>query len=76
LIKYLQCWTNLKLSTEHPTALAERYFAMFPGDIEPVWQVLSSCMFLIAIHIFCLDILQGRKKTRSDCLGQVNFALG
>lgn len=62
LIKYLQCWTNLKLSTEHPTALAERYFAMFPGDIEPVWQVLSSCMFLIAIYIFCLDILQGRKK--------------
>lgn len=46
LVKYLQCWTNLKLSTEHPTALAERYFAIFPGDIEPVWQVLHTCMFL------------------------------
>ena len=40
LIKYLQCWTNLKLSSEHPVSLAERYFAMNPGEIEPVWQVL------------------------------------
>ena len=47
LIKYLQCWTNLKLSTEHPTALAERYFAIFPGEIEPVWQVLSLCKLYV-----------------------------
>lgn len=64
LVKYLQCWTNLKLSTEHPTALAERYFAMFPGDIEPVWQVLSLCLFLtvwhIHVHVLFHDMLQCR----------------
>lgn len=39
LVKHLQCWTNIKLSSEHPVELAERYFTMFPGEMEPIWQV-------------------------------------
>ena len=39
LTKYLLCWTNLKLSSEHPTDLAERYFNMYPDEEDPVWQV-------------------------------------
>ena len=39
LTKYLQCWTNLKLSSEHPTDLAERYFSMYPEEVDPIWQV-------------------------------------
>ncbi|XP_068736293.1 bifunctional heparan sulfate N-deacetylase/N-sulfotransferase 4-like [Montipora capricornis] len=38
LTKYLLCWTNLKLSSEHPTDLAERYFNMYPDEEDPVWQ--------------------------------------
>lgn len=76
LVKYLQCWTNLKLSTEHPTALAERYFAMFPGEVEPIWQVLSLCMVLTVWYILFHNMLQCRNKPRSDCRWQVNFALG
>lgn len=38
LVKHLQCWTNIKLSSEHPVELAERYFTMFPGEMEPIWQ--------------------------------------
>lgn len=40
LIKYLHCWTNLKLSSEHPTDLAERYFSMYPEEVDPIWQVI------------------------------------
>lgn len=40
LTKYLQCWTNLKLSSEHPTDLAERYFSMYPEEVDPIWQVI------------------------------------
>ncbi|XP_067046227.1 bifunctional heparan sulfate N-deacetylase/N-sulfotransferase-like isoform X2 [Acropora muricata] len=38
LTKYLMCWTNLKLSCEHPTDLAERYFKMYPNEEDPIWQ--------------------------------------
>lgn len=49
LTKYLQCWTNLKLSCEHPTDLAERYFNMYPDEVEPVWQVMFlSCLTNVA----------------------------
>ncbi|XP_048590221.1 bifunctional heparan sulfate N-deacetylase/N-sulfotransferase 4 [Nematostella vectensis] len=38
VIKYLQCWTNLRIQTEHPVALADRYFDMYPAEKEPLWQ--------------------------------------
>lgn len=39
LVKYLQCWINIKLSLEYLVELVERYFIMFFGEMELIWQV-------------------------------------
>lgn len=38
LVKFVQCWTNLKLQTLPPTPLAEKYFQIFPEERDPLWQ--------------------------------------
>ncbi|XP_063047986.1 bifunctional heparan sulfate N-deacetylase/N-sulfotransferase 2 [Engraulis encrasicolus] len=38
LVKFVQCWTNLRLQTLPPVELAERYFEMFPEERDPLWQ--------------------------------------
>ncbi|XP_072138966.1 bifunctional heparan sulfate N-deacetylase/N-sulfotransferase 2-like [Mobula birostris] len=38
LVKFVQCWTNLKLQTLPPVKLAARYFELFPEEKDPVWQ--------------------------------------
>uniref|UniRef100_A0A3P9HYK7 [heparan sulfate]-glucosamine N-sulfotransferase n=1 Tax=Oryzias latipes TaxID=8090 RepID=A0A3P9HYK7_ORYLA len=38
LIKFVQCWTNLRLQTLPPVQLAEKYFQIFPEEREPLWQ--------------------------------------
>ena len=48
LTKYLQCWTNLKLSSENPTDLAERYFSLYPDEVDPV---LAGIFFHLALLI-------------------------
>lgn len=30
VIKFLRCWTNLKLSSAPPHVLAEKYFSLYP----------------------------------------------
>ncbi|BET01250.1 Heparan sulfate N-deacetylase [Nesidiocoris tenuis] len=37
VIKFLRCWTNLKLTSAPPHALAEKYFNMYPEEADPVW---------------------------------------
>ncbi|GLG95440.1 Bifunctional heparan sulfate N-deacetylase/N-sulfotransferase [Gryllus bimaculatus] len=37
VIKFLQCWTNLHLSTAPPLQLGERYFQLYPEEGDPVW---------------------------------------
>lgn len=37
VIKFLRCWTNLKLSSAPPTQLGEAYFRQHPDEIDPVW---------------------------------------
>lgn len=39
LVKFVQCWTNLKLQTLPPVQLAEKYFNIFPEERDPLWQV-------------------------------------
>lgn len=41
LVKFVQCWTNLKLQTLPPVQLAEKYFHIFPEERDPLWQVSS-----------------------------------
>lgn len=41
VIRFIQCWTNLKLKTISPLQLAEKYFRRFPEEKDPVWGVRS-----------------------------------
>uniref|UniRef100_H2V9M2 [heparan sulfate]-glucosamine N-sulfotransferase n=1 Tax=Takifugu rubripes TaxID=31033 RepID=H2V9M2_TAKRU len=38
LVKFVQCWTNLKLQTLPPVQLADKYFHIFPEERDPLWQ--------------------------------------
>ncbi|XP_035986575.1 bifunctional heparan sulfate N-deacetylase/N-sulfotransferase 2 isoform X2 [Fundulus heteroclitus] len=38
LVKFVQCWTNLRLQTLPPVQLAEKYFQIFPEERNPLWQ--------------------------------------
>lgn len=53
VIKFIQCWTNLKLSSAPPLQLAESYFKLYPGEADPVWGV-SVGMFCGFFIYFCL----------------------
>lgn len=46
LVKFVQCWTNLKLQTLPPVQLAEKYFQIFPEERDPLWQVSIFMLFL------------------------------
>ncbi|XP_030630263.1 bifunctional heparan sulfate N-deacetylase/N-sulfotransferase 2 [Chanos chanos] len=38
LVKFVQCWTNLRLHTLPPVQLAQKYFQIFPEERDPLWQ--------------------------------------
>lgn len=38
VLKFVKCWTNLKLSTIPPLQLAEKYFQMYPDETDPIWM--------------------------------------
>ncbi|KAM9462927.1 bifunctional heparan sulfate N-deacetylase/N-sulfotransferase 2 isoform 1-T3 [Clarias gariepinus] len=38
LVKFVQCWTRLRLQTLPPVSLAEKYFHIFPDERDPLWQ--------------------------------------
>ena len=40
LVRFLQCWTNLRLLSVPPLQLGINYFNMFPEEKDPLWQVL------------------------------------
>uniref|UniRef100_A0A1B6ENZ1 [heparan sulfate]-glucosamine N-sulfotransferase n=1 Tax=Cuerna arida TaxID=1464854 RepID=A0A1B6ENZ1_9HEMI len=37
VIKFLRCWTNLRLSYAPPLEMAEKYFQLYPEEADPVW---------------------------------------
>lgn len=39
VIKFLQCWTNIRLSSAPPLQLAENYFKLHPEETDPIWGV-------------------------------------
>ena len=39
VVRFLQCWTRLRLQTESPDRLADLYFQKFPEQKDPVWGV-------------------------------------
>nr|XP_048282435.1 bifunctional heparan sulfate N-deacetylase/N-sulfotransferase 2 isoform X4 [Myodes glareolus] len=38
LVRFLQCWTRLRLQTLPPVPLARKYFELFPQERNPLWQ--------------------------------------
>lgn len=45
VIKFIQCWTNLRLSSAPPLQLGERYFQLYPEEADPVWGVSIDWIF-------------------------------
>uniref|UniRef100_A0A5S6QUI1 [heparan sulfate]-glucosamine N-sulfotransferase n=1 Tax=Trichuris muris TaxID=70415 RepID=A0A5S6QUI1_TRIMR len=37
VVRFIRCWTNLKLETVPPSALAERYFQRYSEELNPIW---------------------------------------
>lgn len=52
LVKFVQCWTNLRLQTLPPVQLAEKYFQIFPEERDPLWQVNILILFYAFILFF------------------------
>lgn len=54
LVKFVQCWTNLRLQTLPPVLLADKYFQIFPEEKDPLWQVCTFTSFNSAFpFIYC-----------------------
>lgn len=51
VIKFIQCWTNLRLSSAPPLQLGERYFQFYPEEADPVWGVSPIHLVIIVIFI-------------------------
>ncbi|KAK3558958.1 hypothetical protein QTP86_000080 [Hemibagrus guttatus] len=47
LVKFVQCWTRLRLQTLPPVRLAEKYFHIFPDERDPLWQVCAIILLLL-----------------------------
>jgi len=41
LVRFVQCWTHLRLQTLPPVRLAHKYFQIFPDERDPLWQVCA-----------------------------------
>lgn len=37
VVKFLRCWTNIRLSSTAPLQLGEIYFKLHPEEVDPVW---------------------------------------
>ncbi|KAJ8879529.1 hypothetical protein PR048_020137 [Dryococelus australis] len=37
VLRFVQCWTNLRLLTASPVQLGEKYFKMYPDEGNPLW---------------------------------------
>lgn len=57
LVKFVQCWTNLRLQTLPPVQLAEKYFQIFPEERDPLWQV-SIVSLIFKEHLLCRQVLE------------------
>ncbi len=42
VVKFVQCWTNLRLKSIPPVELGNLYFKMYPDEEDPVWRVRAS----------------------------------
>lgn len=45
-IKFVKCWTNLKLSHVDPSVMADMYFEQYPEEKDPIWLVGSQFLII------------------------------
>lgn len=58
VVKFLQCWTNIRLSSAPPLQLAETYFKLYPGEADPVWGVsIVAVLTIKKLYVFAFRIL-------------------
>lgn len=41
VIKFIKCWTTLRVMSLSPLELGKKYFELFPSERQPVWHVSS-----------------------------------
>ena len=39
VLKFIQCWTNLRLLYVPPSKMADMYFDLYPEEKDPIWLV-------------------------------------
>lgn len=59
VFQFIRCWTNLKLVSSGPLELAEKYFKLYPEEIDPIWGVSLKYEILNILNIqtVCLIFL-------------------
>jgi len=55
VFQFIRCWTNLKLVSSGPLELADKYFKMYPEEIDPVWGV-SLLLFIYVCVCVCVCV--------------------
>lgn len=53
VVKFVRCWTNLKLFSLTPVELGLKYFEMYPQDKDPVWTVRSTSVCCVVTGWKC-----------------------
>ena len=56
VVKFVQCWTNLKLKQIPPLEMGIKYFEMFPEEKDPLWQVLSLLIYSVLTCVVSTEI--------------------
>lgn len=51
VFQFIRCWTNLKLVSLGPLELAEKYFKLYPEEIDPIWGVCFKYEILNILNI-------------------------
>lgn len=52
LVRFIRCWTNIRLLWQSPVESAKMYFSLMPQEKLPVWSVRFNIIFTFA-NCFC-----------------------
>lgn len=47
VFQFIRCWTNLKLVSSGPLQLADKYFKLYPEEVDPMWGVSYNIIYYI-----------------------------
>lgn len=52
LVRFIKCWTNIKLKFISPVELAQKYFKKFPNEKKLIYTVFLDLIILHFLYIF------------------------